>query len=204
MDIPLRRAPAIFFDEQQWKEFSAFFPTDEIALIRISRPPSLTGYFDSEDSSLPQQNEPGWETIEISLRLGHALIGEFKRQLISNELIAFGSAIPFGDRVQIDAEFWKSLWPNFVEDCALGAGFGFSAVQLRRNESRQARKAERAARLTNWLRKRAAEGERAKKILQVEAQDYFGSEFRSRDFDKAYQSVFNSPRGRPRKQNKST
>lgn len=199
MEIPLRDAPYLLLDEETWRDFAVLFPTQEIAVDRLGRPPSFTGYFTSDDAPLPQRDEPGWDKIETSYQLGNALIREFRKKLTTSEFLATGCPMPNGNRTDIKPELWDRLWPNFFNDCALGNLFSFSNVELRRNPRQPALQSERLSRLTNWLVLRKAEGQTLRKILINDAEQYFGPEFNSRAFAEAYKNVFKKVRGRPKK-----
>ena len=163
MEIPLKEAPDRFFNQQQWTEFISHFETREIALGRLSVPPyDPAGFYREGDAKLVKSAEGRWKQIDELFELGIALVGDFKTKLIKGQVLSSGISTAFDQNVErepIASELWAKMWPDFVEDCAHGALFGFTQVRMDRDDSRQALAAEMLECCTSWLRGRAAEGE---------------------------------------------
>ncbi len=202
MEIPLKQAPDRLLDQQKWSEFISHFDTREIALGRLSVPPyDPAGFYREGDAKLIKSGEGRWKQINELFELGIALVGELKTNLINGRLLSSGISQEFDQNVErepIASELWAKMWPDFANDCADGAMFGFTHVLVRRNDSRQALAAEMLDSCISFLLPRAAEGETRRKTLEKEAHEHFGSALHTRVFSAAYKAVFNKPRGRPR------
>jgi hypothetical protein len=200
MDVFLKQAPELFFDQEQWRHFCARFETRDIALVRISRPPyDLLGFHRAGDASLPASEEAKIEHIEATYQLGIALVGAFKTKLISGEVEATGIPPLFDEHIPIAAEQWRGLWPEFADDCAMGTT-RFDQVRVGWSGNPKAQAAALLRALTDWLRQRAITGPAPKKTLFVEAQRQFGDAVPVRLFNAAYATVHKRRRGRPRKE----
>jgi hypothetical protein len=137
MEIPLKQAPDRLLDQQKWSEFISHFDTREIALDRLSCPPSdPAGFYREGDAKLVKSGEGRWKQIDELFELGIALVGELKTKLINGRLLSSGISQEFDQNVErepIASELWAKMWPVFVNDCAAGAMFGFTHVLVRRN-----------------------------------------------------------------------
>jgi hypothetical protein len=203
MEIPLIKAPEIFFDQQQWIDFIAHFESRDVALAQIScLPLGPTGFYQKDSPRLSTSAEVQARQINELFDLGIALINSFKTKLVKNQIIStgvsFGLRSDSGERVSIPPERWQRLWPHFVGNSAFGELFEFKDVLLVRNDDRKTRHAEMKERCIVFLRQRSAEGERRRKTLEKEALDRFGDDLTTRVFTAAYKAVFKRPRGRPR------
>ena len=194
MNVPLRKAPEVFFDPQQWADFTAHFKSREVALKQISvMPYGPAGFYLKDNPRLSTSTEIRTRQINELFELGVALIGAFKTKLIEKQIIATG--VLFGleadpiDRVSIPADKWERLWPYFIGDTAIGELFEFRDVLLSRNDDRKTRDAELKERCIAFLRKRSADGEGQRKILEPEAYKHFGNDLKTRVFNAAYTAV---------------
>jgi hypothetical protein len=198
VDIPLSEAPEHFFDQLKWHAFIAHFDAPSIALARISNPPSYYGFYREDDTRLPMSNQAREQKTQEAFELGISLVGDFRGKLINNRIVATGVVIGSPNRALIAPEQWQKLWPNFIEDKAMGPLFEISNIQLSRNDNRQTRDAEMLERCITYLQQRKGHGESQRKILEPETNRYFGNDLTTRVFNEAYKKVFNKKRGRPR------
>ena len=197
MEIPLSRAPEMFFDPQLWEIFVSYFETAEIAYERIGYPPNLTGYHYEDYESRSSLSKERWREIEEACAIGRELLRGLQRKFLSEELIANGIprgfARPF--RESIPPSEWLKLWPNFAGNWAMSTTGSYDDIQLLWRPI--SRRAEFEERCEVFLRKRQHEGQDKRKILIQEAADYFGERVPERVFNAAYGSVFRKRRGRP-------
>jgi hypothetical protein len=175
MDVVLKQAPELFFDQEQWHQFCARFETRDIALARISSPPyDLLGFHREGDTSLPASKRARERHVEATYRLGIGLVGAFKTKLIDGEIEASGIPPLSYELIPIAAEEWSRLWPEFADDCAMGTT-RFDEVRVDRSGNPRAQATALSRALTAWLRQRALNGNAPKKILSEEARRQFGS-----------------------------
>src|ERR1700722_3718398 len=198
MEFPLRRAPALFFDEQLWQIFISCFETPEIALERIGFPPNLTGYHYECHETRFSLSKKIWQDIAEACAVGRELLRGLQSKFLSEELTATG--VPRGysspSREAIPTSEWKKLWPNFVGNWAMSTTGSYDDIQLIWHP--KDRKAELRERCELLLLKRKREGESRRKVLLQEAAKHLGEPLPTRIFDAAYKTVFGKRRGRPR------
>jgi hypothetical protein len=74
MEIPLRKAPEVFFDQQLWEIFQSYFETPQIALERISGLPEVPGYYYHRegDRTLPVSYMERWQEVREAADIGWA------------------------------------------------------------------------------------------------------------------------------------
>jgi hypothetical protein len=123
MEIPLRKAPEVFFDQQLWEIFQSYFETPQIALERISGLPEVPGYYYHRegDRTLPVSYMERWQEVREAADIGRALLLGLQDQFLKKQIIATG--IEFGlnepERVEIPPERWLRLWPDFANNMAM-------------------------------------------------------------------------------------
>src|ERR1035438_122909 len=132
-EIPLNRAPEVFFDETLWSLFEIFFDTPEIALAQISQPPWALNYADHHADRAAERKDR-WRETEQIFELKRILIEEFKDQIFKGDIIASG--IPFDSRGRRRIEHYEcnNLWFDFAEDQAYGILDNYEQIRLAINE----------------------------------------------------------------------
>jgi hypothetical protein len=208
MEIPLRRAPKVFFDQQLWEIFQSYFETPETAVERISGLPQVPGYYyhREDDRTLPVSHKERWQEVEEAADVGRALLHGLQDQLLKKQIITTG--IEFGrndtQRVVIPPERWLRLWPDFANNLAMAQiklddplCNRYDDIRLTSDENTRAR-AVIVEDCISFLRQRQAEGEERKATLEHEVAVRFGMPVPVRVFNAAYKAVFHKSRGRPR------
>ncbi|SRR5258708_11874369 len=200
MEIPLRKAPEILFDQQLWQIFISYFETPEIAYERIGEIPYLTGYHRESDPIFSKNYMDRWQEIEEAAAVGRELLRGLQSKFVKEELLATGIRRGFWreTRVPIPPSEWLRLWPNFANNWAMGTVGRYDEIQVSWCDNPNANKAELQERLELFLSKRKREGQSRKKILIDEAAEFFGGHLPDRIFAAAYKKIFNRTRGRPR------
>jgi hypothetical protein len=209
MEIPLKKAPEVFFDQQLWHIFQSYFDTPQMALVRISGIPEVPGYYyhRETDRTLPVSYKERWQEVEEAADIGKALLYGLQDQFLKKQIIATG--IEFGrnssEHVVIPPERWLRLWPDFANDMAMAQlkaddplCVRYDDIRLTSDESSRAR-AVIAEDYLSFLRQRQAKGEERKAVLEREAMVHFGMPVPVRIFNAAFKAVFHKGRGRPRK-----
>lgn len=199
MNIRLSQAAEIYFDRTLWGGFSARFETQQIALARLSvLPCDPLGYHRARDLFLPASEPDRKSYIEETLRRGHALIRTFKAKLIAGEIEATGIPSHLDERVSITAAEWHELWPEFIEERAMGAS-RFEAVFLSDTTNPAILTEAIRCRMIDWLVDQARIRSSTKRAsLLLDAKAKFGLEFTNQIFRAAYSAAFKKPRGRPK------
>jgi hypothetical protein len=211
MEIPLSKAPEVFFDQQLWQIFQSYFKTPRIALERISDLPQVPGYYyHREHDALPSSDKELWQEVTEAADLGKALLYGLQRQFLARQIIATGVAFGLNssERVVIPPDRWLRLWPNFVHNFAM-AQFKlddplctrYDDIRLSSDDSTRAH-AIIVEDCISFLQQRKADGEERKAVLEREAINRLGMPIPTRDFDAAFKAVFQRKRGRPRKKKK--
>jgi hypothetical protein len=208
MEIPLRKAPDIFFDQQLWELFQSYFETRQIAVERVSGLPQLPGFYyhREDDLILPASYKERWQVVEEAAALGEALLRGWQAQFLKKQIIATG--IEFGrnnsERVVIPPERWLRLWPDFANNLAMAQiklddplCNRYDDIRLTSDESTRAR-AVILEDCISFLRQRQAQGEESKAVFEHGAKVRFGMPVPVRVFNAAYKVVFHKSRGRPR------
>jgi len=208
MEIPLSKAPEVFFDQQLWELFRSYFETPQIAVERISSLPQMPGYYyhREDDRNLPCSYKERWQEVEEAAHLGRALLSRLQDQFLKKQIIATG--IEFGlnnpERVVIPPERWLRLWPDFANNMAMAQlklddplCHRYDDIRLTSDETTRARDVLRED-CISFLRHRRSEGEERKTVLRQETEDHFGTPIPVRVFDAAFKTVFRRTRGRPR------
>jgi hypothetical protein len=203
IDIPLSKAPEIFFDQQLWQIFVSYFESPEMAVERISGPPSLTGRHREQDGWLPQSYNERWQYIQEASDVARALLLGLQSRFLKGEVIATGMPMHYTcrDRVPIPAEEWLRLWPDFTDDMAMSGGrsaLRYDDIRLSAVENQELHTAYLTKNCVTFLQQRNNAGESRRKILVQEATEHFGAPLPARVFSAAYKTVFNKQRGRPR------
>jgi hypothetical protein len=198
-EILLGEAPESFFDPEKWSEFLGFYASRQAALQQISQPePHAIVWVRRLAADVPEGGNARWDE-HVSDR-GNELVSAFKVRLIKGDLIATGLCSLAIGRVMIPSERWPDLWPNFAEDRADGKDLKFTNVRVSKLAKSSARTtADLFDECVAWMEQRDSEGENRRKILEGEALKRFGSALTTRMFATIYKSVFDKPRGRPRK-----
>jgi hypothetical protein len=211
MEIPLRKAPEVFFDQQLWEIFQSYFETTQIALERISGLPEVPGYYyhRETDPTLPVSYKERWQTVQEATDIGKALLYGLRDQLLRKQIIATGTEFEYNstERVIIPPERWLHLWPDFANNMAMAqlklddplCG-RYDDIRLTSNESASRARAVILEDCTSFLRQRRADGEETKGVLEREAAVRFGMPVPVRVFNEAFKAAFQKGRGRPRKQ----
>jgi hypothetical protein len=200
MEIPLRKVPEMFFDQQLWQIFISYFETPEIAYERIGQIPYPTGYHRESDPVFSKNYKDRWQEIEEAVKVGQELLRGLDSKFLKQELLATGIRRGLWPeiRVPIPPSEWLRLWPNFAGNFAVSTEEGYGDVQVSWCDDPNANKAELQERLELFLSKRQRDGQSRRKILINEAAEFFGGHLPDRIFAAAYKKIFNRKRGRPR------
>src|ERR1700722_18453907 len=175
MEIPLSKAPDIFFDPQLWELFQSYFESPQIAVERISDLPQMPGFYyhREDDPALPASYKERWQVVEEAAALGKALLYGLQAQFLKKTIVATG--IVFGrnsnEREVIPPERWLRLWPDFVRNMAMAQiklddplCNRYDDIRLTSDDSIRAR-AVIPEDCIAFLRQRQAEGEERKAVL---------------------------------------
>lgn len=206
MEIPLNKAPEVFFDQRLWKIFQSYFKTPQIALERISDLPQVPGYYyHREHDELPSSDKELWQEAAEAADFGKALLYGLQRQFLARQIIATGVAFGFNstERVVIPPERWFRLWPNFLQNFAMAQlkindplCHRYDHIRLITDGSNRAHQIIMED-CISFLQQRKAEGEQRKGVLYREAINHFQVHITTRDFGAAFKAVFQRQRGRP-------
>jgi hypothetical protein len=210
MEIPLRKAPDIFFDQQLWKLFQSYFETPQIAVERISGLPQVPGYYyhREDDRTLPASYKERWQTVEEAADIGKALLYGLQNQFLRKQIIATGTEFEYNstERVIIPPERWLRLWPDFANNMAMAQHKlddplcgRYDDIRLTSDESTRRVRAVILEDCISFLRQRRAKGEERKAVLEHEASVRLGMPVPVRVFNEAFKAAFHKGRGRPRK-----
>lgn len=205
MEIDLRDVPDTLFDQKSWAEFRARFGSKEAALAAISRRPhGRYGYHGDVEENVPAPAEQKLDYAEKTFRLGNDLIGWLKNSLISGELkstgVHFHLIYEKGEEVPVDipAEQWRRLWPEFIDNRAFGQG-RYEQVKIISDGRKKRDKEAITKAVVEWLTTQSNK-EFLKKDLQARANAQFRG-LAVRTFNEAYRRVFKRKTGRPRRSN---
>lgn len=199
MEFRLSKVPELFFDRLLWDLFASYFDSAQFALERIGYPPGPTGYHSELHDLRGSLSAEQWKNIEESSALGREILRNLQNKLLTGELFATG--VPRGywnpEREKIPVSEWRELWPNFIGDWAMSTKGSYDDIQLTWHPLTG--KEELQNDLVAFLQQQASDGVRERKVLLYEANRYFAQAIPTRVFAGAYQTVFKSHRGRPRK-----
>jgi hypothetical protein len=208
MEVPLRKAPDIYFDPQMWKLFQSYFEPPELAIERISGLPEVPGcwYHRETDTNLPNEEEQRFQMIEEARALGKALLVTLRGRLLNGQISATGikSGYNSDKRVEIPPERWLRLWPYFITNSAMAQldlrdplPHRYHDIRLSSNDASLAR-AIMLEDCISFLKQRQDAGVEQRKVLIAEASGFFDPPVPTRIFNEAYQIVFKKSRGHPR------
>jgi len=204
MEIDLKDAPDVLFDQLAWRRFCTQFDHKESALAAISRPPfGRYGYHGDSEDGVAASAEDRAAHAEVTFKLGNELVGAFKKSLVSGALgssgILFRLQYQRGEQepVKIAGEEWARLWPEFADNRAFGDA-RYEHVRI----SWDARKPETEALediILGWLLNDCIDAHlRKKEQLRADACRRFGK-VPVRVFNRSYGRAFNRQRGAPRR-----
>jgi hypothetical protein len=197
LQIPLSKAPRIFFDHDKWTEYVGHFDNEETALMHLSSPPGIDFSW-WKDSLKPDETVRLHKERLFALKM--ALVQAFYRRLKDGSIIATGKSFNSVEPTPIAPSQWLWLWPAYASDRAIGPDIHYSDVMLSANAQPRSRSAELTERCEMYLRSQYASGEIPKKeIIRNQVDSHFGIKVPVRAFNKAYRNVFSRTRGRPSK-----
>ena len=193
--VKLCDVPDVFFDSQAWAEILARAGTKQnaIELLDADEP---HGSFTWWDCAFPEMPEPDRAWL---FARGRSLRSEFHRGLIAGKYDAAGFVNGIPERISIPQDRLPELYPRFATERLVGRDLEFTGVLVFEAGKRETPAAQFQQRITHWMRARQVESMRSRKDLQPLAKDHFGDQFNQRAFDIAYKTIFDFPRGRPRK-----
>ncbi len=197
MEIPLSKAPRIFFDQDKWAEYVRHFTNEETAVMHLSSPPGIDFSW-WKDPLKPDEAVRLRKEKLFALKM--ALVQAFYKRLENNSIIASGRSFNTLKRTRIPASKWSWLWPAYASDRAIGPDSEYSNVVLSADTKSLSRNAELTERCESYLRSQYAAGDIAKKeILRKQTDDHFQIKIPVRVFNRSYKNVFSRTRGRPTK-----
>jgi len=194
--VKLRDVPDFLFDAQAWAEILGRAGTKQNAIETLDAddPQHSSAWW---DCAFPEMPEPDRAWL---FARGRSLRSEFHRGLITGKYDAAGFVSGISERIPIPQDRFPELYPRFATERLVGRDLEFTGVLVFEAGKRETPAAQFQQRITNWMRARRAEGMSLRKELQHLAKDDFGNQFNQRAFDIAYKSIFDFPRGRPRKE----
>jgi hypothetical protein len=192
--VLLSDAPDRFFDQRIWGKIRAYAGQRYNALAMLNAPvPKQQG----DDFWGPVESDEQFSVRSRVAQRARELTFRFRSGLCDGTYVAAGLCAHSADRVVVDRDLCRELWPMFATDALRGINIEFMQVRVV-----EAAKCDNATQqlleaVDDWLRARMVDGESSRKALLPKAKMQFGEKLTFRIFDVAYKGVFDRSRGRP-------
>jgi hypothetical protein len=198
--VLLSDAPDRFFDQRIWGKIKAYAGQRYNALAMLNAPvPEQQG----DDFWGPVETDEQFNIRSRLAQTARELTYWFRSRLCDGTYVAVGYCAHSANRVFLDPDLCRDLWPMFATDALRG----FNALRGINTEFTQVRVLE-AVKFDNatqqlletvedWLKARMVDGESNRKVLLHKAKMHFGKKLTTLIFGMAYKVVFDRSRGRP-------
>jgi hypothetical protein len=192
--VLLSDAPDRFFDQGIWGKIRAYAGQRYNALAMLNAPvPKQQG----DDFWGPVESDEQFNIRSRLAQTARELTYWFRSRLCDGTYVAVGFCAHSANRVLLDPDLCRELWPMFATDALRGINIEFMQVRVV-----EAAKCDNATQqlleaVDDWLRARMVDGESSRKALLHKAKMQFGEKLTFRIFDVAYKGVFDRSRGRP-------
>jgi hypothetical protein len=189
--ISLRDVPAQLLDKARWTEILDFAQQENRALELLNAPPP-DGPFKEYWNSYPE-GEVRRQRIQHT---GRELCAEFRQQLCSGVVIAFGYAPGSATKTRIPIDR-DDLWPRFFTGKIAGRDIEFTDITVVEAAKAPNPRLETWNAAAEFIQDRMLLGERLTKALKDDVKQAFPS-LKVKDLDVLWAAVSGQKPGRPR------